>query len=247
MDTLSAPNYSGEQAWQARRPCHWFVENAISAYTSLFVVNGDLITCKRSIQERNLWVNLLIQMGSHAPVILVASNHGRELYGDLRVLSRAKAAPPIHLCTESGRIEIGEAGITVFPCPRKGEAAGKAHNLHEDFAEHLGEFSRRFEQRPRSYKLFFGHFGVAGLLLHSNAHSFWIDPSVMQGIWELRDSSRSTGRGGKADLPGDVQDKKAEGNLSGDQRVHQSPVGLRVVTRAGYAGWFDGRGSECRD
>jgi hypothetical protein len=39
---------------------------------------------------------------------------------------------------------------------------------------------------------------VAGLLLHSNAHSFWIDPSVMQGIWELRDSSRSTGRGGKS-------------------------------------------------
>jgi hypothetical protein len=33
-----------------------------------------------------------------------------------------------------------------------------------------------------------------GLLLYSNAHRFWNDPGVMQGIWDLRDSSKATGR-----------------------------------------------------
>jgi len=43
----------------------------------LFVVNGDLTTYKQTIEERNLWVDTLIQMGNHAPVILVAGNHAR--------------------------------------------------------------------------------------------------------------------------------------------------------------------------
>src|SRR5208283_741127 len=55
----------------------WFVEDAIRVGTNLFVVNGDLTTYKQTIQERNLWVDLLIQMGNHAPVILVAGNHGK--------------------------------------------------------------------------------------------------------------------------------------------------------------------------
>ena len=144
------------------RCLEWLVEDAISANTNIFVVNGDLTTYKQTIQERNLWVDLLIQMGNHAPVILVAGNHGKELDGDLHVLARAKAAHPIHLCTEPDMIEIGDAAIAVFPYPRKGETAGDEQNLHDDFAKQLDELNRRFDQRPGSYKLFFGHFGVAG-------------------------------------------------------------------------------------
>jgi hypothetical protein len=33
-----------------------------------------------------------------------------------------------------------------------------------------------------------------GLLLYSNAHRFWNDPGVMQGIWDLRDPFKATGR-----------------------------------------------------
>jgi len=33
-----------------------------------------------------------------------------------------------------------------------------------------------------------------GLLLYSNAHRFWNDPGVMQGIWNLRDPFKATGR-----------------------------------------------------
>ena len=69
----------------------WFVEDSIHANTNLFVVDGDLTTYKQTIKERNLWVDTLIQMGNHAPVILVAGNHGKELDGDLHVLARAKA------------------------------------------------------------------------------------------------------------------------------------------------------------
>ena len=148
----------------------WFVEDAIRANTNLFVVNGDLTTYKQTIQERNLWVDTLIQMGNHAPVVLVAGNHGKELDGDLHVLARAKAAHPIYLCTDPEMIEIGEAAIAVFPYPRKGEMAGDEQNLHEDFAKQLGEFNQRFELRPGSHKLFFGHFGVAGAKVSSGQH-----------------------------------------------------------------------------
>src|SRR5208337_4262380 len=36
--------------------------------------------------------------------------------------------------------------------------------------------------------------GENGLLLYSNAHRFWDEPGVMQGIWNLRDSFKATGR-----------------------------------------------------
>ena len=36
--------------------------------------------------------------------------------------------------------------------------------------------------------------GEDGLLLYSNAHRFWNDPGVMQGIWDLRDPLKATGR-----------------------------------------------------
>jgi len=145
----------------------WFVEDSIRANTDLFVVDGDLTTYKQTIKERNLWVETLIQMGNHAPVILVAGNHGKELDGDLHVLAHAKAAHPIYLCTEPEFIDLGEASVAVFPYPRKTEKAGNEHSLGEAFARQLDEFNRRFEQRPGCYKLFFGHFGVAGARVSS--------------------------------------------------------------------------------
>ena len=33
-----------------------------------------------------------------------------------------------------------------------------------------------------------------GILLYSNAHRFWNDPGVTQGIWDLRDPFKATGR-----------------------------------------------------
>jgi DNA repair exonuclease SbcCD nuclease subunit len=103
-------------------------------------------------------------------VVLVAGNHGKELDGDLHVLARFKAAHPIYLCTDPEMIEIAEDAIAVFPYPRKGEIAGDEQNLHEDFAKQLGEFNQRFELRPGSHKLFFGHFGVAGAKVSSGQH-----------------------------------------------------------------------------
>jgi DNA repair exonuclease SbcCD nuclease subunit len=145
----------------------WFVEDSIHANTNLFVVDGDLTTYKQTIKERNLWVETLIQMGNHAPVILVAGNHGKELDGDLHVLARAKAAHPIYLCTAPEFLELGEAAVAVFPYPRKAAMAADDQNLREAFARQLDEFNQRFEQRPGSYKLFFGHFGVAGARVSS--------------------------------------------------------------------------------
>ena len=145
----------------------WFVEDSIHANTNLFVVDGDLTTYKQTIKERNLWVETLIQMGNHAPVILVAGNHGKELDGDLHVLARAKAAHPIYLCTEPEFIELGDAAVAVFPYPRKAAVAGDDQNLREAFAWQLDEFNQRFQQRPGSYKLFFGHFVVAGARVSS--------------------------------------------------------------------------------
>src|SRR5271157_1381547 len=140
----------------------WFVEDAIHSGVDFFVINGDLTTYKQTIKERNLWVDALIQMGNHAPVILVAGNHGKELDGDLHALARAKASHSIYLCTEPEFIALGEAAVAVFPYPRKAEMAGDEQNLRDDFARQLEEFNRRFAQQPGCYKLFFGHFGVVG-------------------------------------------------------------------------------------
>jgi len=145
----------------------WFVADAIRANVDFFVINGDLTTYKATIAERNTWVDVLVEMANHAPVILIAGNHGAELEGDLYVFGRAKGKHPIYLCTEPQFIELGEAAIAVFPYPRKAEMAGNEHNLAETFARQLDEFNRCFEQRPGSYKLFFGHFGVAGARVSS--------------------------------------------------------------------------------
>jgi DNA repair exonuclease SbcCD nuclease subunit len=160
---LEEDRYFGDTA----QCLQWFVEDSISANTNLFVVDGDLTTYKATIKERNLWVDALVRMANHAPVILVAGNHGAELEGDLYVFVRARGNHPIYLCTEPNFIELGEAAVAVFPYPRKAAMAGDDQNLHEAFARQLDEFNQRFEQRPRSYKLFFGHFGVAGARVSS--------------------------------------------------------------------------------
>ena len=145
----------------------WFVADAAQASVDLFVINGDLTTYKATIKERNFWVDRLVEMANHAPVILVAGNHGAELEGDLYVFGRTKGKHPIYLCTEPEFIELGAAAVAVFPYPRKAVMAGNEHSLGEAFAQQLDEFNRRFEQRPGCYKLFFGHFGVAGARVSS--------------------------------------------------------------------------------
>ena len=145
----------------------WFVTDAIQASVDFFVVNGDLTTYKATIKERNLWVDRLVEMANHAPVILVAGNHGAELEGDLYVFGRAKGKHPIYLCTKPQFIELGEVAVAVFPYPHKAETAGNEHSLGETFARQIDEFNRRFEKRPGTYKLFFGHFGVAGARVSS--------------------------------------------------------------------------------
>jgi exonuclease SbcD len=145
----------------------WFVADAIQASPDLFVINGDLTTYKATIKERNFWVDRLVEMANHAPVILVAGNHGAELEGDLYVFGRAKGKHPLYLCTEPEFIELGEAAIAVFPNPRKAMMVGNDHSLAETLARQLDEFNRRFEDRPGCYKLFFGHFGVAGARVSS--------------------------------------------------------------------------------
>jgi DNA repair exonuclease SbcCD nuclease subunit len=145
----------------------WFVADAIRASVDFFVINGDLTTYKATIKERNLWIDMLVEMANHAPVILVAGNHGAELEGDLYVFCRAKGKHPIYLCTEPQFIELGEVSVAVFPYPRKAEMAGNEHSLGEYFVRQLEEFTQRFKQRPGCYKLFFGHFGLAGARVSS--------------------------------------------------------------------------------
>jgi len=147
----------------------WFVADAIQAHTNLFVVNGDLTTYKATIRERNVWVDRLIEMANHAPVLLTAGNHGAELDDDLYVLAKAKATHPIFLRTNPEFIELDDVAIAVFAYPRKAEfaAATEENKLTKAFAGQLDEFNRRFAALPDSYRLFFGHFGVAGAKVSS--------------------------------------------------------------------------------
>ena len=160
---LDEDRYFGDTA----QCLEWFVADSISSGTDLFVINGDLTTYKATIRERNLWIDRLIDMASHAPVILVAGNHGRELEGDLYVYARARGKHDIYLCTEPEFIELGGAALAVFPYPRKAEMVGDEQTLQEAFIRQIEEFNQRFERRPGCYKLFFGHFGVAGARVSS--------------------------------------------------------------------------------
>jgi DNA repair exonuclease SbcCD nuclease subunit len=151
------------------RCLEWFVADAVQSHTNLFVVNGDLTTYKATIKERNVWVDMLIQMANHAPVLLVAGNHGAELDDDLYVLGKVKGTHPIFLCTEPEFIELDHVSIAVFPYPRKAGFVGtpEESKLSEAFVGQLQEFNQRFALRPGSFRLFFGHFGVAGARVSS--------------------------------------------------------------------------------
>ena len=93
---LEEDRYFGDTA----QCLEWFVCDAVRTSVDLFVINGDLTTYKATIKERNLWIDMLICMANHAPVIVTAGNHGRELTGDLYVYSKAKGKHSIQLCTE---------------------------------------------------------------------------------------------------------------------------------------------------
>jgi DNA repair exonuclease SbcCD nuclease subunit len=147
----------------------WFVADAIRSNVNLFVVNGDLTTYKATIKERNLWIDMLIRMANHAPVVLIAGNHGAELTGDLYVYAKARGKFPVYLCTEPEFIELDGAAMAVFPYPRKAEFVGTPEEgtLQEAFTEQLAEFNQRFTRRPDCFRLFFGHFGVTGARVSS--------------------------------------------------------------------------------
>jgi len=142
----------------------WFVADGIGQNANLFVINGDLTTYKATIKERNLWIDMLIQMANHAPVVLTAGNHGAELNGDLYVYAKARSKFPIYLCTEPEFIDLDHVAVAVFPYPRKAEFVGTPEEtgLQQAFVEQLEEFNHRFARRPDCFRLFFGHFGVAG-------------------------------------------------------------------------------------
>lgn len=147
----------------------WFIEEGIQSGTNLFVLNGDLTTYKQTIRERKFWVDATIRMADRAPVLLIAGNHGKELENDLYPLAKVKGKHPVFLCTEPEFIELDDAAIAVFPYPRKEEFANVGENgspAHA-FIEKLQEFNEQFERRKDSYRLFFGHFGVAGARVSS--------------------------------------------------------------------------------
>ena len=142
----------------------WFVEDGIRQGTNLFVLNGDLTTYKQTIRERKFWVDAIIRMAEHAPVLLIAGNHGRELENDLYPLAKVRGKHPVFLCTEPDFIELDDVSIAVFPYPRKEEFVGAAEDggFAKAFQAKVQEFNQKFDQRQDSYRLFFGHFGVAG-------------------------------------------------------------------------------------
>ena len=88
---LDEDRYFGDAA----QCLEWFVADAIGHNVDIFVINGDLTTYKATIKERNLWVDMLIRMANHAPVVLIAGNHGAELNGDLYVYAKTKGRFPV--------------------------------------------------------------------------------------------------------------------------------------------------------
>ncbi|HEX5482043.1 MAG TPA: metallophosphoesterase [Terriglobia bacterium] len=142
----------------------WFVEDSIQQGTGLFVLDGDLTTYKQTIKERKFWVDAIVRMANHAPVLLIAGNHGKELEDDLYPLAKIKGKNPVFLATEPDFIDLDGAAIAVFPYPRKAEFVSEASegSLAEAFTRQLQAFNEQFDRRPGAYRLFFGHFGVAG-------------------------------------------------------------------------------------
>jgi DNA repair exonuclease SbcCD nuclease subunit len=148
---------------------HWFVEDSIRQGTELFVLDGDLTTYKQTIRERKFWVDVIVRMADHAPVLLIAGNHGKELEDDLYPLSKVKGKHLVFLCTEPAFIDLEHAAVAVYPYPRKAEFVGQAEEEtpSQVFVQQLQEFDDRFSRRPDAYRMFFGHFGVVGARVSS--------------------------------------------------------------------------------
>jgi len=85
------------------------------------------------------------------------------------VYAKAKGRFPVHLCTEPEFIELDRVAIAVFPYPRKAEFVNTPEeaSLQGTFVEQLEEFNQRFLRRPDHFRLFLGHFGVAGARVSS--------------------------------------------------------------------------------
>jgi DNA repair exonuclease SbcCD nuclease subunit len=151
------------------RCLEWFVCDGIRQNTNLFVINGDLTTYMATIKERNIWIDMVIRMAEHAPVLIVSGNHGKESDGDLYALSKAKGKHNIYLSTEPEFIEFNQIAIATFPYPQKADWIGtpQEKGMQEAFVEQMEEFNRQFARRPGYYRLFFGHFGVAGARMSS--------------------------------------------------------------------------------
>jgi predicted MPP superfamily phosphohydrolase len=116
----------------------WFVCDGIRQKTDLFVINGDLTTYKATIKERNIWIDTVIRMAEHAPVLIVSGNHGKESDGDLYALAKAKGKHNIYLSTEPELIEFDHVAIAIFPYPRKADWVGtpqeeRTRGLDPDF------------------------------------------------------------------------------------------------------------------
>src|SRR5207245_10583406 len=124
---LDEDRYFGDTS----RCLEWFVADSISTGTDLFVVNGDLTTYKATIKERNPWIDRLIEMANHAPVVLVAGNHGREPEGDLYVYARARGKHDIYLCTEPEFMQLSGTALPGFPYPRRAEIVGDEGSLQQ--------------------------------------------------------------------------------------------------------------------
>ena len=147
----------------------WFVYDSIRQATDLFVIDGDLTTYKATINERNLWIDMVIRMADHAPVLILSGNHGKESDGDLYALAKAKGKHSIYLSTEPELIELSQVAIGTFPYPRKADWIGtlQEQRMQEAFVAQMEEFNRHFARRPGFYCLFFGHFGVTGARMSS--------------------------------------------------------------------------------
>ena len=95
----------------------WFGADAIQASVDFFVINGDLTTYKATIKERNFWVDMLVEIANHSPVILAAGNHGAELEGDLYGLGNG-SPPRGEYCARMSSSCFASAGGVARPSIR---------------------------------------------------------------------------------------------------------------------------------
>ena len=146
------------------RCLEWFVYDGIRQKTDLFVIDGDLTTYKATIKERNLWIDTVIRMAEHAPVLIVSGNHGKESDGDLYALAKAKGKHNIYLSTEPEFIEFDHIAVATFPYPQKADWIGtpQEKGMQEAFVEQMEEFNRQFGSGPATTACSLGTSGWPG-------------------------------------------------------------------------------------